>query len=171
MPTLAEYFNASTDLAFEGKRYPLRQPTQLEQGMFQRWLEQRAYDAIERRTYQDPSQQAEDRRLLNRDIAAGVYEYGGHVCAAALATPIGIAKQLSIVCRDDGLDFETAKRMVDLQIREIAAVFAREATDDPKALAATLSRLNLPSDYFSRNSRIRRSTGRSKNSRKRRTRN
>jgi hypothetical protein len=177
MPTLADFFNAPTELPLKDaagnvvRTFKVRQPDQLEQGQYQRWLEQRAYDGIERRTYQDPTQQAADRAALNRDIAAGLFEYGGPVCCQALGTPGGIAKLLTIICADQGLSPDDAATLVDQQVREIAAVLWERGNDDPKALAAILKRLGLPKNYFSNSSSTRRSTGRSRKSRKRRTRN
>lgn len=177
MQTLADFFNAPTELPLKDDKgdvletVKVRQPSQLEQGMFQRWLEQRAYDSIERRTYQDPRQQAEDRRLLNQDVAAGVYEWGGPVCVAALGTPTGIAKLLTIICADQALTLEKAEKLVDQQVREIAAILWERGAADPKALEATLKRLGLPKNYFSNSSPTRPSAARRKSSRKRRTRN
>lgn len=150
--TLADMLNAPSEIEYGGRVYKLRKPTLLEEGAFQRWLEQRAYDAIERRTYQDPEQQDRDRRNLNNDVAAGVFEYGGEVSLTALRTPGGSAKIVQIVLADQGVDDATARGIVDAELKKVAAALIRKATDDPKALAATLSSLGLPSDYFSSNS-------------------
>lgn len=149
MPTLADMFNAPTEMEFDGVKYQLREPTLLEEGTFQRWLEQRAYDAIERRTYQDAVQQTEDRRLLNQDIATGVYEYGGPLCIQSLNTPAGAAALLGIVLRDQGITELLAKKMVELRLREVVAGLAAKAISDPKALAGILNGLGFPADYLS----------------------
>ncbi len=150
--TLADIFNSPSTVPFEGVDYKLRQPTLIEQGLYQRWLEQRAYDAIERRTYQDRGQQEVDRNNLNRDVAAGVYEWGGEVCCNALRTPNGLAKLVGIVCQDQGLSDAAARRLVDLKLKEIAAALMSKATADPNSLRATLASLGLPEDFLSSNS-------------------
>lgn len=158
MSTLADMLNSPTEITFRGATYRLRQPTLFEQGEFQRWLEQRAYDAIERRTYQSDAQQAADRNALNQDVAAGVYEWGGEVCAKALQTPTGIARLLATVLRDQGVTPEMARAMVDEQLRVIAALIVAKAADDPNSLRATLAALGLPENFFSDNSPTRPST-------------
>ena len=147
--TLADMLNSPSEIKYDGKTYLLRQPTLLEQGTFQRYLEQRAYDAIERRDYQDARQQDRDRNALNRDVAAGVYEWGGEVCCQSLQTQTGIAKLLNILLRDQGVTEELARKIVDRQVKEIAAVLASKAVSDPKALGQILSSLGLPENFLS----------------------
>jgi hypothetical protein len=177
----ADLFNVPTELKFEGVTYTLRKPTQLEMGQFQRWLEQRAYDGIARRTYQSDAEKAEDRKLLNRDIAAGLYEFGrGEVAIKTLATPTGLAKLLTIICTDPPIDLETAERLVVANLLELFRIMLDcvEQTgedSDPKAaraaLAAALRDQGLSAGFlFSPNSQTRPSASQSKRSRKRRTR-
>lgn len=148
MPTIADLLNAPTGMEFEGKPYKLRKPTLLEQGEFQRWLEQLAYDSIARRTYQNEAEKAECFRLHGQDCAAGVYEWGGDVATRRLLTPKGLAKLVNIICRADGLDLEAAERLVDLEQRKIAAALFGRSTDDPKERAAALAMLGLPVDFY-----------------------
>ena len=147
--TLAELLNSPTAIPFEGVEYQLRQPTLMEEGEYQRWLEHRAYEAIERRTYRDPDQQERDRRNLNNDVAAGVFEWGGEVCVRAIQTPGGLARLLHIMLRDQGLTEAKAKALVDRKMREIAAVLVARSTSDPNSLRATLATLGLPEDFLS----------------------
>ncbi len=147
--TLASLFNAPTELEFEGEKYLLRKPNQLEEGMYQRWLEQLAWDKINARTYQDEAEKLASLRMHDHDCAAGVFEYGGEVSVKRLMTPKGLAKLIAIICRDQGMTDEQAERWVELENRKIAAVLVSKATDDPKALAAALAILGLPKDFLS----------------------
>lgn len=121
----------------------------MEQGEYQRWLEQRAYDAIARRTYQDQTEQDRDRNNLNKDIAVGCYEWGSEACVNALRTQLGSAKLLAVILKDQGMTEAIARRWVERQLAEIAAVLMSKVQTDPLALAVALSRLGLPSDFLS----------------------
>lgn len=165
MATLADFLNAPSEIAYKGATFRLRQPTQIEQAQFQRWLEQRARESAGRATDVPEDMQ---RRLLadvTADIAAGVYEWGGEVCARALRTPHGLAKLIAIVLHEQAVTLEMAQEMVEQQLKEIAAALVSKATDDPKASAAAMSKLGLPNSACSSSSSTRRSIGRSKRSR------
>lgn len=151
MSTLADFVNAPTEIVFKGTTYHLRQPNQLEEGMFQRWLEQRALEAIERGVYAEEARRDRDRQLHFQDVATGVYEAGGAVYAKASMMPSGMAKMLSIICKDQLLTEAVAKELVKHRLKEICATLISKATSDPKVLEATLATLGLPSDYFSSN--------------------
>jgi len=164
--TLADLLNAPTEMEFEGVTYRLREPTLLEEGEFQRWLESRAREAAGRAT----DLPDEDRRNLLRDvtadIASGRYAFGGEECLRALRTEVGWAKLVAIVLRDQGVSDQLAARMVNRRLREIVAVMRAEGESYPKALAEVLSRLGLPADFLSSssNSRTPRSTAAPANS-------
>lgn len=153
MPSIGDLLNSPSEKEFEGVVYQLRQPTMEEEGLFQRWLEQRAYDAIARRTYQDPVEQETDRRLLNQDIAAGEYEYGGPLAVKAINTPRGIAQIVHIICAPQGMTLEIAKRFVNHHLELIAAVLISKLPGaDPKALGESLLKHGVPADFFSSDS-------------------
>lgn len=164
--TLADLLNAPSELTYKGVTFKLRQPTLMEQALFQRWLEDRARAAVARAT--DVPEEVQRRLFadVTADIAAGVYEWAGEACATALRTPGGLAKIVELVLADQGVVYETALDMVHQQLREIAAVLISKATTDPKEFAAVLKGLGLPSDTSSPNSSTRRSTKRSKKSRR-----
>jgi peptidoglycan hydrolase-like protein with peptidoglycan-binding domain len=149
--TLADVLNSPTEKEFEGNKYKLRQMTVMEEGEFQRWMEQLAYDAIERRTYQDPTQQERDRKNLNNDIAAGVYEWGQELAVRRFQSVKGLSKILYFVCRDQGLDEEAAQRWAMEEVKKLAAILVQRATgtDDPKDLRVVCLSLGLPPDFLS----------------------
>jgi hypothetical protein len=150
MPTLADLLNAPSDFEFEGTVYKLREPTLMECGRYQRWLEQEAR-ASAARAVELPD---EDRRNLLRDvtadIAAQVYAWGGEACVRSLRTPQGIARLLAIIGDGQGITPALAARMVDRKLREIAALLAAAQEDDAggKKLEAVALRLGLPRTFF-----------------------
>lgn len=156
MATLAELVNAPTDITFREVTYRLREPTLVERGRYQRWLEQEARASAAAAT----ELQEEDRRNLlrdvNADVAAKRYAWGGEVCVESLRTPDGLAKLYSIVCEGQGLSYELAREMMDEHYAEIARVLtaandAAEAGDEEakKSLGLLLSRLGRPANYLS----------------------
>jgi hypothetical protein len=151
--TLADFLNSPREIEFEGTKWKLRQPTLDEEGEFQVWLEQEEYNAIERRTYQSEEQKIQDRKELNESAAVGDYEYGGPLVVKSLSRPKGIAKIISIICRDQGMDDGTAKRMAKYKLSEIAVTICSKLEGmDPKTLGELCLRHGLPADYFFRGS-------------------
>jgi hypothetical protein len=163
--TQADLLGAPSELTHKGKVYQLRPANQLEQAKFQRWLEQRARDAVARADVSEPRRAAMDAALTDA-IAAGEYEWGGEVCLKAIRTPGGLAKLVSIVLAEQAVTLAVAQEMVEEKLRDIAAVMFAQASNDPKALAAALQKAGLPDSYFTSSSRTRRSTGRSRKSRR-----
>lgn len=157
MPTLADVLNAPTELEFEGTVYHLRQPTLMEQATYQRWLEKQATAAAGRMVDLSDAQQQKVLEGVAAKIGLGVYEFGGEFCMASLQTQSGLAKLVSIVLADQGVDEAKARLMLLGQLKEIAFSFVSKLTTDPKELAAALVALGLPPDYSS-SSRTRPST-------------
>src|SRR4051794_13270063 len=116
MPTLADLLSVETDLELDGKTYKVRPPTLLEQGRFQRWLEQRAREAIDRAVYKDEASRDRCHNLITQDVAAGVYEWGGELCVKALQTEAGVVRLLELVA---GVPAAEAKRLVDSHLKKI----------------------------------------------------
>jgi|GEM_PF-3027725 len=125
----------------------LRKPTLYEQGEFQRWLEQRAHDAVDRGT---ESEEKKDRRhdRIYADAALGKYEWDGPYAMEAMWTPAGLAKIVAIVCRDQGVTDEQAEKLVEEQIKRVAAILLMQASEDPKAMAPVLEALGLPIEWL-----------------------
>ncbi len=163
MATFADLFSLAFTLTHAGKSYELRKPNQLEQGKYQRWLEDRAAAGVERRNYPNDAAREMAERVLQRDIAAGVYEWGGEVAAAAVLSPDGAAKLVEIVC---DVRPHIAREIIDTHIKQVLAVLAAASTDDPKALALALKTLGLSSDNLSSGSAIPPSTKRKRKSRR-----
>jgi hypothetical protein len=145
--TLADVFAVGGTIKFDGKEYTLRKPTLYEQGQFQRWLEQRAHDAVDR---SEATEEAKDRRhaRIDTDAALGKYEWDGPYALEALWTPAGLAKIVSIVCRDQEVNDELAEKIVADQIKRVAAIILARASEDPFALAPVLEALGLPNDWL-----------------------
>jgi len=149
MSTLADLVNAPTELEFKGVKYLLKQPNANQEGEFQRWLEQKAYNAIITTKYPDSNMRGENERRHFQDIAAGIYEAGGEVYAKAVVQPAGMEKLISIICRDQGMTDRIAKEVVELKMREVAAIIVSKVNTDPKVLEAVAIRFGLPNDFFS----------------------
>ena len=110
--TLADAWNVPRGIRDkDGKEYPLRKPTQVEQGQFAVWLEGRAHAAVDR------SEDSEERKLkrhhlIDVDAGLGKYEWDGPLALEAMWTPAGFAKILTIVCRDQGVDDTKAEEIL-----------------------------------------------------------
>ncbi len=178
--TLADLLSIATDLTCEdvdkngkpvldekgepvAKTYAMRPPNQLEQGKFQRWLEQRAYEALDRRTYVNDEARAKAENALTRDISAGVYEWGGDVASLAVLSTSGAAKLLELIC---GVPPVEAIRVINTHATRVRNILTAASTDDPKALAEALKAVGLPSNFLSSDSATPRSTKRKRKSRR-----
>lgn len=154
MASLADLLNSPSAFEFEDKTYQLRQPTVVECGLYQRWLESEARVSAAHAT--DLSD--EDRRNLLRDvtadIAAQTYAWGGEVCVRSLRTPNGVAKMMAIICHDQGVTFEVAKRVCEKRLADIAALIQGAVEEDPggNALRRLLTSVGMPPDWFATSS-------------------
>lgn len=137
-----------TEMTYKGHVYKLSKPTVLQQAQFQRWLEQRARDAIGREVDLEPARIAQLDASLTDSIATGQYEWGGELCMRALRTPSGLAKLTEILLADQGVTYPMALEMVQQQFTETAARLLQEVNYDPGVMAATLELLGLPPNYF-----------------------
>lgn len=151
--TLADLTAAPAEITFEGKVFKLRPPDQLEQGMFARWLEQRAREFVMRATDVPPETQDRLIRNVASDAAAGRYDFGGDTYTQALGTPLGMAKMMALIFRKTMPELgssaeEWATKIVAQKITEAVAVMQAELLDDPKARAAVLASVGLPPDYL-----------------------
>lgn len=153
--TLADIFNAPTELKLGDEVFRVAKPNQLQEGEFQRWLEQSAFDAINRRVYQRDEERLQSIRMHDQDCAIGTYEWGGALALARFQTRKGMEKFLCIICRDQGLTPEKAAQLVETSAAElIQAVRSKvqaehpEGGSDPKALEETLTKLGSPSAFL-----------------------
>ena len=150
--TLADVFGAGTPLTGTGpdgkpKEYLLRELTLLEQGEFQRWLEQRAHDAVDRSSAKE---EAKDRRhaAIDRDAALGRYEFDGDLSVASRFTVAGMTQCLKIVLRAQGATPEEVEALMRDKLKRVAAEILSKAASDPKAVAPVLEALGLPTDFL-----------------------
>lgn len=142
--TTADIFNEGSYLTDPAgkKTFAMRQPSQEEQGQFQRWCEQEAHDAIDRST---GSEESKDRRHSFIDVAAGLgkYQYEGEYGYEARFLPAGMAKLISIVLRDQGVTEEKATDLVRHKFKELAAEYIGRKVANPKAMALVRQALGL----------------------------
>lgn len=146
--TLADLFNAPTEFTLDGETFRVSKPGLLQQGEFQKWLEQLAFDAINSRTYQSDAEKALSIRMHDQDCAAGVYEWGSELSLRRIQTQKGLAKLLEIICREQGMTPAKSLRLVEEQALGLIQVFKDKVTADPKVLEATLSNLESPSAFL-----------------------
>lgn len=149
--TLADIFNIPTGLKDkEGNEYLLRKPTLIEQGLFQRWLETRAHDAIDR------SEDSEERKLrrhhlVDVDAGLGKYEWDAPLAQEAVWQPAGFAKFLTIIYRAQAVDEDKAEELLAARAKEIAGIVLTRAQADPKArreLSLLLGAMGYPMDWM-----------------------
>jgi hypothetical protein len=146
MPTLADLFNVPREFEFEGIKYGLKEPDQLQQGQFQRWLEQRVRESIRRDTEAEEDELAKALDRFYDRQAAGEYEWGNPICLRALLTFTGWGKYLEIML---GVDPITARKMVEKPIEELAAAVGRAAAENPKLIGEVLASRGFPTDWLS----------------------
>ena len=145
--TLAHLFNAPTEFVLDGEKYLVSKPDQLQQGEFQRWLEQLAFDRINSRDYQSDAEKARSIRMHDQDCAVGVYEWGSPLSLERIQSQKGLAKLIEIICRDQGMTPGKAQKLVEEQALGLLQVFKDKVTDDPKTLALALETLE-PGNAF-----------------------
>jgi hypothetical protein len=152
MPTLADIFAAGYEITGpDGTKYTLRKPDQYEQGLFQKYLEARAHDAIDRDTRPGVTDEARDRRHHLVDVKAGLgyYSYDGPYGIEAQWLPHGMAKLVTLVCK---VPDETAEQIIRHHARTVAVqVLGAAAKADPKVAAQIrdlLAGLGFPTDWF-----------------------
>ena len=169
MATFADMLSIPSKFEFEGVSYELRPPTQLEQGIYQRWLEQEARESIDRATYLSDAQREMEARQVTRDIAAGLYEFGGEISVRRLQTVSGIAKLIEVICK---VDAAQAQRVAEGRMKLAVELVRGAQAKDPKAMGEALAKLGLPKNFLNSNERYssksetRRSKFRKKNSRR-----
>jgi hypothetical protein len=184
-PSLAEMFGLPVPDALEcreagpyqGKKYPRRELTQVEQGFFSLWLEQEASAWVERQTHLPPDALRAHRDGVRADAWAGRFHFYSEASLARQNTIDGAAKLLSVTLLADGhaeADHEFCKRLVMAEAEGLAAKIGElAAAGDPKARAALdlfRSLTSMASTFTgsksgtSKGSSRRRSTGRKKKS-------
>ena len=161
--TLADMLSTPHEIEHGGKVYKITAPTQDQQGRYQRWLEDKALDAIERGGFRSEEARASAYAAWTRDCASGLYEFGNDAFNKALGTISGGTKLIEIIC---DVTPEVAKELFETRRKRIDAIFQAAVTNDPKALALALKALGLPSEIFLGVSATRRSTKRKRKSRR-----
>jgi hypothetical protein len=156
MSSIADLLGIPSALEFEGKSYKVRPPNQDEEGMFSRWLESRAKEFVVRAVDLGDERQHKAVRGIAADAAACLYEWGSDAYTAALGTPVGLSKMLSLILLSENPEIgqtaeSLARKIVARKIAEIAAVLQAEALTDPKARAAVLAAVGLPPNYLDSN--------------------
>jgi hypothetical protein len=140
-PTLAELFNIPVEavLEYEGKAYPKRAPTQVEQGLFSAWLEADALAFVERQTHLPPAVMEAHRQGVRADANKGKFKFYAPASVVRMNELDGTAKLWSITLLADGhaeCTPEFVLGMILHQAERLAVVaLEKETQNDPKARA------------------------------------
>jgi len=127
--------------------FKLRPPNQYEQGEFQRWLEQKIHDAIDR------SSDSEERKikrhsLIDAQAGMGEYAWDGPSGMESRFKPEGYIETLKIVCRDQGMTDEIAQEIFQQNLYRLWRDVMESQGQDPKALAPVLAALGFPTGFL-----------------------
>ncbi|MDB5312919.1 MAG: hypothetical protein JWO38_7121 [Gemmataceae bacterium] len=171
-PTLSDLIGSSAEITFEGITYKVRPPDQIAQGMFTTWLARRDRENAVRASDVDDATQEKLLRFSGINFAAGLYDWGSDAYVTALQTPVGVAKMLYFVLRNENpalpISEELVMRLVGHKIAEIAILLQAEAETDPAVKKNLLRSVGLPPDSLNKkpksssSSPTRRSTSRRK---------
>jgi hypothetical protein len=146
--TQADMFNVGCAfIGPDGTKYTIKKPTQYQQGEFQKFLEDRAHAAVARSSDSEERKLQRDH-LIDIDAGLGMYEWEGQLANKAKWEPAGLAKILTILCRDQGVTDEKAEEILAHSLKEVAAKMLMQAVRDPKAAAPVLAALGYPMDWF-----------------------
>ena len=137
MGEVAKALGVGPTLTYQGKAYRLSPMTFETQAFFEVWLEKRAFEGAKRAAKHLPAADAE--RLLTqvtRDVAAGVYSFGGPVSRDASQSVPGI-KYLVYLCllkEHPDVTEDLVDKILDEQMEEALETFSRANADpNPKA--------------------------------------
>lgn len=138
---LAKMLNISPDYTFQGKVYHIKDATIKQRAEFATWVEQRAFEALDRIVLNDETGSRaaalrEMRSDLIAEIAAGKYEWGGKPVLEAVETRVGQIQLLYILLKADNP--EVVYPIAEAMFNERQADVARrieEAFNDPKVLS------------------------------------
>ncbi len=148
--SLADLFNVGSEFEFEGKTYAAKDPDQLEQGRFQRHLQDKITNDILNNPLLDERQREALLYKHSVECGLGEFEWGGPGCLRAFMTWKGVQKYYEIMF---AVDPDTAKRMVEAPIHKTFAAIREVAAENPKlfeeVLAMHLGERGLRTDWLS----------------------
>lgn len=154
MTTLADLFATPKSIDFEGTSYKLRPPTQVEQGLFAVYLEERAAAFAGRRATEE--ERAEYRRIAMIEGASGTYDWGSDAYTVALRRPVTLAKMIAFILMGANPGLASAPdeadrialHLVTQRIVQIAAVIGAENEPDDAKKKAILEAVGLPPTFL-----------------------
>lgn len=134
MGKLADAAGVGPEFTFRGKVYQSVQATFKHRGMFEAYLERRAWEVVQRsKSYCTPIEYRENVSIWERDCAAGDYDYGSQAYAKALNSYHGRCHMLLLTLRElnPEVDEKWCVEFMDEQIEEAARVFQGVNGDRP----------------------------------------
>jgi hypothetical protein len=148
MPSLADILNSPRIVEFENTKWKLRQPTIGDEGRFQAWLEQEAFERIEQRRGPTKEQKLQDWERVRQSALAGNYEYGRPLAIKAMSQTKGIAAMLRIVCRKQGMTEPTSRSMAAQKFKEVASIFGSKLPLEERSSGESGEGGNSRSDFL-----------------------
>lgn len=149
---LADLLGSVSELEHKGKTYRVRPPTQEEEGLFSRRLERRERENAARAVELDEADQAKLLAAAGRHAAIGTYEWGSDDYVEALSKPTGMAYMLYLVMRSEnpeaGVTERLCREIVELNIRQVAALILAKDEPDPAKKKAILESVGLPANFL-----------------------
>lgn len=140
MGEVAKALGVGPELTCKGKSYRLSPLTFEMQAQFEVWLEKRAVEAAKRAArYFTPAEAKEMMAQTMRDIAAGVYSFGGKVCADAAGSLHGLKflVYLSLLPENPDVTEALVDELFEEKMEEAVELFQQANADpNPKAPAA-----------------------------------
>lgn len=157
MRTLADLFRSPDTVHFRGHDYKLRKPDQVEEGLFSRYLEQRAKEFVRRSVDLTPEERDRHLVAVAAFAAAGGFEWGSPAYVEGTANPFTAAHLILIVLRAENPERrelaapdadQFVRGMVAQCLAEIVAINAAEIEADPLKKKAILEAVGLPPTYL-----------------------
>lgn len=137
MPDAAAALAAPTTVTHQGKTYPLHPLTLDDAAMFERWAENRAFDAISvRRGQIDETDYTILLRAWLDDVVAGKYRFGSPLCSRLIGMREG-ASFLFFLMLAKGSPGMTPKLASEIFDAEMAQVKAKMEAANTAPLADT----------------------------------
>lgn len=142
MSDASKLLGVGNDFEFQGRKFRLRPFTLLDEAVYEAWLEQEAYRAVQRnRSTLDATEYAIAIGAVADHSAAGDYDFLSLICQKSLSAPSGVKKILSMTMEEMlpdgktcGTDDETIDKLYNERMSE-AVEFFKQVNTDPKAKA------------------------------------
>ena len=132
MASIMDALGLGPELTFEGKVYRLKPITLIHAARFSAWLERRAWEGVERsQAWVNPKTYEANVKIVSRDIATGVYDFGSEDYARAAESMAGMKflTMLSLQESHPEVDEEFVDRLFAEKMQRIIALRNKAEAD------------------------------------------